>query len=124
MAPTLGDILKYELNANYCREIIALKAGTRYPLGSVLGKITASDKYRLSPATQVAGDEGAETALAVLLEAVDASLGEKTGLVVARGPAIVSKAVLAFDASVDLPAEKMAKHAQLASAGIVPRDPA
>jgi Bacteriophage lambda head decoration protein D len=124
MAPTLGDILKYELNANYCRETVALKAGTRYPLGSVLGKITASDKYRLSPATQVAGDEGAETALAVLLEAVDASLGEKTGLVVARGPAIVSKAVLAFDASVDLPAEKMAKHAQLASAGIVPRDPA
>jgi Bacteriophage lambda head decoration protein D len=44
--------------------------------------------------------------------------------VVARGPAIVSKAALIFDASVDLAAEKTAKHAQLASAGIVPRDPA
>jgi hypothetical protein len=124
MAPTLGDLLKYELNANYCRETVTLKAGTSYALGSVLGKITASDKYRLSPAAQVAGDEGAETAVAVLLEAVDASLGDKTGLVVARGPAIVSKAALIFDASVDLAAEKTAKHAQLASAGIVPRDPA
>jgi hypothetical protein len=124
MAPTLGDLLKYELNANYCRETVTLKAGTNYALGSVLGKITASDKYRLSPAAQVAGDEGAETAVAVLLEAVDASLGDRTGLVVARGPAIVSKAVLIFDASVDLAAEKTAKHAQLASAGIVPRDPA
>jgi Bacteriophage lambda head decoration protein D len=124
MAPTLGDLLKYELNASYCRETVTLKAGTNYALGSVLGKITASDKYRLSPAAQIAGDEGAETAVAVLVEAVDASSGDKTGLVVARGPTIVSKAVLAFDASVDLPAEKTAKHAQLASAGIVPREPA
>jgi hypothetical protein len=124
MAPTLGDLLKYELNANYCRETVTLEAGTNYPLGSALGKITASGKYCLSPAAQVAGDEGAETAVAVLLEAVDASAGDKTALVVARGPAIVSKAVLTFDASVDLPAEKTAKHAQLASVGIVPRDPA
>ncbi len=70
------------------------------------------------------GDEGAETAVAVLIEAVDATAADKTGLVVARGPAIVSKAALVFDASVDQPAEKTAKHAQLAAAGLVPRDTA
>ena len=122
--PTLGDLLKFELNGNYCRETITLKGGTDYPLGAVLGKITASGKYRLSPAAQVVGDEGAETAVAVLIEAVDATAGDKTGLVVARGPAIVAKAALVFDASVDQPAEKDAKHAQLAAAGIVPRDTA
>jgi hypothetical protein len=124
MPPSLGDLLKYELNGNFCRETITLKAGTAYLLGSVLGKITASSKYRLSPAALVAGDEGAEIASAVLIEAVDATGGDKTGLVVARGPAIVSKAQLAFDASVDLAAEKTAKHVQLAAAGIVPRDAA
>jgi hypothetical protein len=124
MAPTLGDLLKYELNANYSRETVTLKSGTNYALGSVLGKITASGKYRLSPAAVVGGDEGAEAAAAVLIEAVDASGGDKTGLVIARGPTIVSKAALVFDASVDLAAEKIAKHAQLAAAGIVPRDPA
>ena len=67
---------------------------------------------------------GAETASAVLLETVDATGGDKTGLVVGRGPAIVSKAALVFDASVDLTAEKTAKHVQLAAAGIVPRDAA
>jgi len=36
----------------------------------------------------------------------------------------VSKAALVFDASVDLAAEKTAKHVQLAAAGIVPRDAA
>ena len=122
--PTLGDLLKYELNGNFTREEITLKSGTNYKLGSVLGKITASGKYRLSPAAQVVGDEGAETANTVLIEAVDASAGDKTGLVVARGPAIVSKGALVFDASVDQPAEKTAKHVQLAAAGIVPRDAA
>lgn len=124
MAPTLGDLLKFELNANYCRETVTLKAGTNYALGSVLGKITASGKYRLSPAAQVAGDEGAETAVAVLLEAVDATAGDKIGLIAARGPAIVSKAALVFDASVDQAAEKDTKHVQLAAAGVVPRDSA
>jgi head decoration protein D len=124
MAPTLGDLLKYELNSNYCRETATLKLGTNYPIGSVLGKITASGKYRLSPAAQVVGDEGAETAVAVLIQPVDASAADQTGLVVARGPIIVSKAALAFDASVDQAAEKTAKHAQLAASGIVPRDAA
>ena len=122
--PTLGDLLKFELNANYCRETVTLKAGTNYALGSVLGKITASGKYRLSPAAQVVGDEGAETAVAVLIEAVDATGGDKTSLIVARGPAIVAKLALVFDASVDQPAEKDAKHAQLAAAGVVPRETA
>ncbi|HXF89427.1 MAG TPA: head decoration protein [Xanthobacteraceae bacterium] len=124
MAPTLGDLLKYELNGNYNRETVTLKAGTNYPLGAVLGRITASGKYRLSPASAVTGDEGAETAVAVLIEAVDASGGDAAGLVIVRGPAIVSKAALIFDASVDQPAEKAAKHAQLAAAGIVPRETA
>ena len=62
--------------------------------------------------------------MAVLIEAVDATAADKVGLVVARGPAIVSKVALVFDASVDQAAEKTAKHGQLAAAGIVPRDTA
>lgn len=124
MAPTLGDLLKFELNGSYSRETVTLKSGTSYALGSVLGKITASSKYRLSPASTVVGDEGAETAVAVLIAAVDATAADKTGLVVMRGPAIVSKAALVFDASVDQPAEIAAKYAQLAAVGLVPRDTA
>jgi hypothetical protein len=124
MAPTLGDLLKYELNANYCREVVTLKSGTNYALGSVLGQITASGKYRLSPNAEVTGDEGAETAVAVLIEAVDATDGDMPGLIVARGPAIVSKAALVLDDSVDDETKTAAKHAQLSAAGIVPRDTA
>jgi hypothetical protein len=49
MSPTLGNLLKYELNGNYCRETVTLKSGTNYALGSVLGKITASSKSVCHP---------------------------------------------------------------------------
>jgi hypothetical protein len=90
----------------------------------VLGKITASKKYRLSPDAEVEGDEGAETAIAVLIQAVDATAADKTGLIVARGPVILSKAILVFDASVNDAGKKTAKHAELAAAGLVPRETA
>ena len=118
---TLGDLLKFELNASYTRETVTLKVGSSYPLGSVLGRITASGEYRLSPVAEVVGDEGAEIAVAVLLDAVDASGGAATGLIAARGPVILADAALAFDASVDQPTERAAKITQLATVGLVAR---
>jgi len=119
--PSMGDLLKYEENPDYCRETVTLLAGTNYPLGAVLGKITASGKYKLSPDT---GTDGAEVAVAVLIEAVDATAADAVGLIVARGPVIVSKAQLNFDATVGTAAKIATKEGQLAAAGIVPRDAA
>ena len=119
--PTMGDVLKYELNQNFTRETVTLLAGTNYPVGAVLGRITASGKMKLSTAT---GTDGAQNAAAVLLYDVDATAADATGIVVVRGPAIVSKAALVFDASVDDAAKTAAKHAQLTALGIIPRDSA
>ena len=119
--PTMGDILKYELNPNYTRETVTLLAGTNYPVGAVLGRITASGKYKLATS---GGTDGAQTAAAVLLYATDASAADAEAVVVVRGPAIVSKAALVFDASVDDAAKTAAKHAQLTALGIIPRDAA
>ncbi|WP_323034913.1 head decoration protein [Pararhodobacter sp.] len=119
--PSMGDVLKYEVNPNYTRETITLLAGTAYPVGSVLGRITASGKYKLATS---GGSDGAQTAIAVLLFAVDATLADAIGLVVARGPAIVSRASLTYDASVDDGAKITTKIGQLAAAGIVARDTA
>ena len=119
--PTMGGVLKYEINPNFTRETVTLLAGTNYPVGAVLGRITASGKMKLSTAT---GTDGAQNAAAVLLYAVDATAADATGIVVLRGPAIVSKAALVFDASVDDAAKTAAKHAQLTALGIIPRDAA
>lgn len=117
--PSMGDVLKYEVNPNYTREVITLLAGTPYPVGAVLGKITASGKYTLSTA---AGTDGAQIATAVLLYAVDATLADATGIILARGPAIVSRAGLAYDATVDDAAKITTKIGQLAAVGIIARD--
>ena len=119
--PTMGDVLKYEVNPNYTRETITLLTGMPYPVGSVLGRITLSGKYKLATS---GGSDGAQTASAVLLYAVDATLADATGIVVARGPAIVSRAALAYDATVDDAAKITTKIGQLAAAGIIARDTA
>jgi hypothetical protein len=116
--PTQGDVLKFELNPNYTRETVTLLAGTDYQVGAVLGRITTGGKYKLSPA---AGSDGAQTAAAVLLYAVDAAAADAPGVVLMRGPAIVSKAALVLDPSVDDATKIAAKHGQLVALGIVPR---
>jgi len=118
---TMGDVLKYEVNPNYTRETVTLLEGTAYPVGAVLGRITASGKYKLATS---GGSDGAQTASAVLLYAVDATGADAIGVVVARGPAIVSRAALVFDATVDDGAKIATKHGQLAAQGIIPRDTA
>ena len=118
---TTGDVLKYEVNPNYTRETVTLLAGTAYPVGAVLGRITASGKYKLATS---GGSDGAQTASAVLLYAVDATLADAVGIVVARGPSIVSRAGLAHDATVDDGAKITTKIGQLASVGIIARDTA
>ena len=117
----LGELLKHEYSRETCREAVTLAASaTGYKLGSVLGKATASGDYGLSPA---AGEDGSETACAVLLSDVDASAEAIPGAVVlARGPAIVADIRLVYDASVNTDALKKEKQSQLAALGIVTRE--
>ena len=119
--PTPGDVLKYEVEPNYTRDVITLLAGMPYPVGSVLGKITASGKYKLATS---GGTDGAQTAVAVLLYPVDATLADAQGIVVARGPSIVSRAALAYDATVNDAGKITTKLGQLAAVGIIARDSA
>ena len=118
---TMGDVLKYEVNPNFTRESVTLLVGANYPVGAVLGRITASGKHKLATS---GGSDGAQTAAAVLLYAVDATGADAIGVVIVRGPAIISKGTLVFDATVDDAAKAATKHGQLAALGIIPRDTA
>lgn len=120
----LGDLVKREFDPDYSRETITLKAGTAYPLGAVLGRVTATSLYALSPATSTTGLEGAEIACAVLLASVPMSEADRPALALVRGPAIVADRALAFDASIADAAALSLKHQQLAAHGIVVRQAA
>lgn len=118
---TLGDLVKRESDPDYTRESVTLNAGTAYALGAVLGRITATGVYALSPAASTTGLEGAEIACAVLMQSVDATVADTPALVLARGPVIVADRALVLDATVvDAPAQFL-KYQQLAAHGIVVR---
>ena len=117
-APMQGDIVKFQINPNYNNEAVTLLLGTNYKSGSVLGKITASGKYKLAVVGAV---DGSAVAVAVLLNPTDASLADATGSILARGPAIVSRAALVFDVSVNTVPLTATKYAELTAVGIVPR---
>ena len=65
VADDAGNLVPRITSYNVCytkllREVVTLLAGMPYPVGSVLGKITASGKYTLSPAT---GADGSQVAI-------------------------------------------------------------
>ena len=121
--PSMGDALKYELNPNYTRETVTLIEGTQYPAGAVLGRITVSGHYTFA---SHGGSDGAEVAVGILLDLVllHLSLSEATGILLARGPAILSRDALFYDGSVDDAAKIALKHAELTALGIVIHDSA
>lgn len=82
--------------------------------GSVLGRITATGKYAISPAD---ADDGSETATVILADTVDIRSGDAMGFVII-GHAALNFHELVFDASVADDAAKASKIAQLAAASV------
>ena len=115
----LGDFLIDEFGApNFCREEVTIVSGQNLVVGTVVGKITASGKYAAYDNTD---NTGVEAAAGILLADVDASAADKVGVVLLRGPSVVSKAGLTWHANNDA-AAKTAGLADLAALSIIARE--
>jgi hypothetical protein len=120
----LTNVLKSEFwpEQAYCRETVTVNeaAAKSYVPGTVLGKVTATGKYKIAVQTAV---DGSQTAAAIVMGevAVPATTDTKV-LVLVRGPAIVSKSGLVLDATYDLQAELDAVYASLLALDIQVRD--
>lgn len=122
-AKRLSNVLKNELwpETGYCRAVVTVNdaAQTLVP-GTVLGKVTASGKYKVAVQTAV---DGSQTADAIVMGEVDLPATTDTKvLVLIKGPAHVSKLGLVLDASYNLQAEKDAVYAALEAKGIAVND--
>lgn len=110
----LGDLLLVEVAPGWTKDKGTLLAGTAYAFGQVLAKVAG--KYQvLDPA----GSTAAKKAVAVLGEAVDASAGDKPGVVIARG-AVVELTELVWPAGIT-ELQKVTSLDELTAQGIVPR---
>ncbi len=111
----LSNVVKQELwpDAAFCRAVVTVnEAGAKtYVPGTVLGKVTATGKYKI--AVQTASD-GSEVADAIVMgEHSIAATTDTSVLVLIKGPAVVSKGGLVLDATYNLDAEKNAVYAAL-----------
>lgn len=114
-----SNVIKEELwpEQSYCRAVVTYN-GTAATLevGRVLGKVTATGKYKI--ALQAAAD-GSQTADAIVLVSKTVALNTDTPvLAMVRGPAAVSFAGLVLDASYSTQAHKDAVAAALEAKGI------
>ena len=76
-----GEFIVSEGNGTISRETITVLSGEALEVGAVLGKVTASGKYKaLDPAAM----DGSQAAVAVLYDAVDASAGDAEGVAILR----------------------------------------
>lgn len=119
----LSNVLKheYEPSLGYCRETVVINdAAANLKIGTVLGVVTATGKYKVCVQTAT---DGSQNAAAVLME--DKTIANSTDtkvLALVRGPAIVSKSGLVLNASFDQDAKRAAAYAALAARGIVASD--
>jgi hypothetical protein len=119
-----SDWLKYEHGSLYSREQVTIITGsnvTGTPLrtGTILGKITASGKYK--PHTLAAAD-GSQVAAGILLtETVDAGAADKRAVIIARD-AIAQQYNLIYGTDVTTSGNRATVNGQLAAAGILVRE--
>ncbi len=114
---TLGDLLKYEEENLYSRDQVTVVSGQNLKLGTVIGRVSATQKIK---ALDPSATDGSEVAAGVVLQSIDASAAEKTnGLIVSR-QAIVADHALIWPAVITTE-EKTAAIAQLEAIGVLVR---
>lgn len=92
-----GEFLLAEGNGSISREAVTIASGQNLVAGTVVGKITASGKYT---AYDDDNADGSQTAAGILYDAVDASGGDKAGVIIARHAEVIT-AKLTFVATND-----------------------
>ena len=111
----------HEAAGTRSREVVTIAAGAGIlEAGTVLGEITASEKFTASPEAVTVGVEGAETATAILGYRVDAT-AEDVDAVVVDADAEIKASLLIFEATVDDEAKQAIKVTQLRAVGIKAR---
>ena len=114
-----SNLVKEELwnEKGYCtKQVIVNDAAGTLALGTVLGLVTATGKYKVAVETAT---DGSKVAAAIVVEAITIPATTDTKvLVMYRGPAEVSKGALVLNATYDNDAKKLAVYDALEAKGI------
>lgn len=116
----ISNLVKKEQWAElgYCRAAVTVNeaAATSYVVGTVLGKVTATGKYKVALETAVDGSK-VFAGLVLATAAIPASTDTKV-VVLVKGPATVSKGGMVLDASYNDTTKQGVVYASMEAAGI------
>ena len=115
-----SNLIKQELwpATGFCRKEVTVNevAAKSYVVGTVLGKVTASGKYKIAVQTAV---DGSAVAAALVIGAASIAASTDTKIVVlVKGPAEVSKGALVLDSTYDDDTKKGVVYASLEALNI------
>ncbi len=117
--PRFTNVVKAETlpEIAYCREVVTINdAAATLKVGTVLGKVTATGKYKVAVETATDGSEDA--AAIVIQETVVPATTDTKILVLVTGPSAVSKGALILDSTYDDDTKKGVVYSQLWAKGI------
>lgn len=115
---TLGELLKYEAPNLYSRDQDTVAAAQNLPLGTVVGRETATAKLK---ALDPSATDGSETAVGVLGNDVDATLIDREDAILITRHAIVARGALVWPTGLTA-VQKATAVAQLTDLGVLVRD--
>ena len=127
--PYFSNLVKAELmpEVSFCRGVVVVNdTAATLKVGTVLGKVTATGKYKESVQTAVDGSQNPVAVVVgkdIFADAVTLTATTDTKvLAIVRGDVIVSKAGLLPNASFNDATKLAAAYASLASVGILAND--
>jgi Bacteriophage lambda head decoration protein D len=116
----ISNLVKFETKPElgFCRTVVTVNeaSATNYVVGTVLGKVTASGKYKVAVETAVDGSKVA-AGLVLATAAIPASTDTKI-VVLTRGPAAISKGALVLDATYNDATKQGVVYTTLEASGI------
>lgn len=116
----VGDVVLYEGEHRYSRDGVTIASGEGVlDIGAVLAKDSVTGKF---VHVTDEGINGTDTAVAVLIEKIDATSADVTGATVIDSFAIVRRQSLTFEATVNDATKRQSKIDQLNSVGIKIRE--
>ncbi len=115
----LGDILKWEEDNRYSREVEIVEAGQDLAIGTVVGKKTADGKV---VQIDFSASDGSENAYGVLAANCDATDADTEAVVIVRDAIVAPSKLVWPDGATE--AQKNTALDQLAARGIITREEA
>lgn len=115
----LSNLVKREFQPEtaYCREAVTFNGlAGNLKIGTVLGKVTATGKYKVAVETAT---DGSKVVAGILMEdKTVAATTDTTVLIMTRGPASISKGAIVFDTTYDDATKKGVVYTALEAKGI------